>query len=118
KFPLFFRENNLARERWKALFSTPEKYQASVKGYYQLIKGLDRVVGEIRNELRRLNLDKNTVIVFSSDNGFFLGELGMAHKWYGQDPSVRVPLVVYDPRNLVGQRSEERRVGKGCGCGE
>jgi arylsulfatase A-like enzyme len=103
KFPAFFRVNNLARERWKALFSTPEKYQASVKGYYQLIKGLDRVVGEIRNELRRLNLDKNTVIVFSSDNGFFLGELGMAHKWYGQEPSVRVPLVVYDPRNLTGQ---------------
>lgn len=103
KFPAFFRENNLARVRWKALFSTPEKYQASVKGYYQLIKGLDRVVGEIRNELRRLNLDKNTVIVFSSDNGFFLGELGMAHKWYGQEPSVRVPLVVYDPRNLTGQ---------------
>jgi len=103
KFPAFFRENNLARERWKALFSTPEKYQSSVKGYYQLIKGLDRVVGEIRAELRRLNLDKNTVIVFSSDNGFFLGELGMAHKWYGQEPSVRVPLVVYDPRNLAGQ---------------
>jgi arylsulfatase A-like enzyme len=103
KFPAFFRENNLARERWKALFSTPDKFQASVKGYYQLVTGLDRVVGEIRSELRRLNLDKNTVIVFSSDNGFFLGELGMAHKWYGQEPSVRVPLVVYDPRNLTGQ---------------
>ena len=81
----------------------PEKYQASVKGYYQLVSGLDRVVGEIRTELRRLGLEKNTVIIFSSDNGFFLGELGMAHKWYGQDPSVRVPLVVYDPRNLTGQ---------------
>ena len=102
-FPAFFRANNLARVRWQALFSTPEKYQASVKGYYQLVSGLDRVVGEIRAELRKLNLDKNTVIIFSSDNGFFLGELGMAHKWYGQEPSVRVPLVVYDPRNLTGQ---------------
>ena len=109
KFPLFFRQNNLARERWKALFSTPERFQASVKGYYQLVTGLDRVVGEIRNELRRLNLDKNTVIVFSSDNGFFLGELGMAHKWYGQEPSVRVPLVVYDPRNLTGQGGRVER---------
>jgi len=102
-FPAFFRANNLARMRWQALFSTPEKYQASVKGYYQLVSGLDRVVGEIRAELRRLNLEKNTVIIFSSDNGFFLGELGMAHKWYGQEPSVHVPLVVYDPRNLSGQ---------------
>jgi arylsulfatase A-like enzyme len=103
-FPAFFKSNNLARERWQALFSTPERYQASVKGYYRLVTGLDRVVGEIRAELRKLNLDKNTVIIFSSDNGFFLGELGMAHKWYGQDPSVRVPLVVFDPRNLTGQR--------------
>ena len=103
-FPAFFKVNNLARERWQALFSTPERYQASVKGYYRLVTGLDRVVGEIRAELKRLNLDKNTVIIFSSDNGFFLGELGMAHKWYGQDPSVRVPLVVLDPRNLAGQR--------------
>jgi arylsulfatase A-like enzyme len=103
-FPAFFKVNNLARERWQALFSTPEKFQASVKGYYRLVTGLDRVVGEIRAELKRLNLDQNTVIIFSSDNGFFLGELGMAHKWYGQEPSVRVPLVVFDPRNLTGQR--------------
>jgi len=102
-FPAFFRENNRARVRWEALFSTPEMYQSNVKGYYQLVTGLDRVVGEIRAELKRLDLDKNTVIIFSSDNGFFLGELGMAHKWYGQEPSVRVPLVVYDPRNLTGQ---------------
>ena len=102
-FPEFFKVNNRARERWTALFSTPERYQASVKGYYQLVTGLDRDVGEIRAELRRLNLEKNTVIIFSSDNGFFLGELGMAHKWYGQEPSVRVPLVVYDPRNLTGE---------------
>ncbi|HUQ19862.1 MAG TPA: sulfatase/phosphatase domain-containing protein, partial [Gemmatimonadaceae bacterium] len=81
----------------------PELYQHSVKGYYRLVSGLDRVVGEIRNELVRLGLDKNTVIIFSSDNGFFLGELGMAHKWYGMDPSVRVPLIVYDPRNPTGQ---------------
>jgi arylsulfatase A-like enzyme len=89
--------------RWQALFSTPDLYQHSVKGYYRLVSGLDRVVGEIRNELVKLGIDKNTVIIFSSDNGFFLGELGMAHKWYGMEPSVRVPLIVYDPRNLSGQ---------------
>src|SRR6185295_6751602 len=89
--------------RWQALFSTPDLYQHSVKGYYRLVSGLDRVVGEIRNELVKLGIEKNTVIIFSSDNGFFLGELGMAHKWYGFEPSVRVPLIVYDPRNLSGQ---------------
>lgn len=102
-FPAFFKQNNLARYRWQQLFSTPEKFQSSVRGYYQLVTGLDRVVGEIRAELKKLDLDRNTIIIFSSDNGFFLGELGMAHKWYGMEPSVRVPLIVFDPRNPSGQ---------------
>src|SRR5213076_1621328 len=67
------------------------------------ITGMDRAIGEIEAELRHRNMDRNTVIVFTSDNGFFLGELGMAHKWYGQEPSVRVPLIIYDPRDLTGQ---------------
>jgi arylsulfatase A-like enzyme len=103
-FPAFFRTNNLGRERWELLFSTPDRYQASVKGYYRLISGMDRSIGVIRAALRRLNLDSNTVIIFSSDNGFFLGELGLSHKWYGMEPSVRVPLIMYDPRDLTGQR--------------
>ena len=96
--PEFFRVNNEGRERWKNLFGNPQMFQASAKGYYRLVTGLDRAVGEIRATLRRLKLDQNTVIVFTSDNGFYMGELGLAHKWYGHDPSVRVPLIVYDPR--------------------
>ena len=102
-FPEFFKKNNLARDRWGVLFSTPAKYQKSVKGYYQLITGMDRAIGEIEATLENLKLADNTVIIFSSDNGFFLGELGMAHKWYGQEPSVRVPLIMYDPRDPTGQ---------------
>jgi arylsulfatase A-like enzyme len=102
-FPDFFRTDNLARDRWQELFSTPDRYQASVKGYYRLISGFDRSVGVIRNTLRQLGLADNTVIVFTSDNGFFLGELGMSHKWYGQEPSVRVPMIIYDPRDPTGQ---------------
>ena len=106
-FPQFFREHNLARERWQMLFSTPDKYQASVKGYYRLVSGLDRSVGALRAALRRLNLEDNTIIIFTSDNGFFLGELGMAHKWYGHDPSIRVPLIFFDPRGLADQDGRE-----------
>ena len=102
-FPDFFRNNNLARDRWQELFSTPDRYQASVKGYYRLISGFDRSVGLIRTALTQLGLADNTVIVFTSDNGFFLGELGMSHKWYGQEPSVRVPMIIYDPRDPTGQ---------------
>ena len=98
RFPEFFRNNNEARNRWEIRFSTPEQYQEMVKSYYRLITGVDRVVGAIREKLAALNLAKDTIIVFTSDNGFFLGDHGLAGKWYGYEPSIRVPLVIYDPR--------------------
>jgi arylsulfatase A-like enzyme len=91
-------ENSIARERWQIRFSTPEKYQEMVKGYYGLITGVDVVVGRIRETLANLGFADNTVIIFSGDNGFYLGEHGFAGKWYGHEESIRVPLLFYDPR--------------------
>ncbi len=109
-FPEFFTENNEARRRWQIRFSTPEKYQESVKGYYRLIYGVDVVIGEIREELEWLGLADNTIIFLMGDNGFYLGEHGLAGKWYGHEESIRVPLVIYDPRlpaKLKGQKRTE-----------
>ena len=69
-----------------------------VKGYYRLVHGVDIVLGRVLDELNRLKLDDNTVIIYSSDNGFFLGERGMAGKWLLHEESIRVPLMIYDPR--------------------
>ena len=93
-----FLKNSEARRRWELRFATPEMYQLSVKNYYRLITGVDVVVGDIMNELERLGMEDNTVIVFSGDNGFYLGEHGLAGKWFGHEESMRVPLFVYDPR--------------------
>ncbi len=49
-------------------------------------------------KLKALGKDENTVIVFTSDNGFYFGEYGFAGKWYGSDPSIRVPMIIFDPR--------------------
>jgi arylsulfatase A-like enzyme len=98
-FPDFFRTNeNVARERWIPLFSTPELYQSTVKNYYRLITGVDEVVGKMVAQLKKLGLDKNTIIIFMGDNGFYLGEHGLEGKWYGHEESIRVPLIIYDPR--------------------
>ena len=109
--PAFLRnDETTARVRWKVRFDTPEKYQESVKGYYRLITGVDVVLGKIRLELQRLGQADNTIIVLTGDNGFFLGEHGFAGKWYGYNESLRVPLLIYDPRlsqNLRGQEREE-----------
>ncbi len=73
-------------------------FQRTVKDYYRLITGLDREVGRVLAALDEKELTGNTIVVFSSDNGFFLGERGMADKWLMYEPSIRVPLVIVDPR--------------------
>jgi arylsulfatase A-like enzyme len=99
-FPDFFRtEKNIARVRWNMRFKTPEAYQESVKNYYRLINGVDDVVGNLMTKLKDKQLDKNTIIIFMGDNGMFLGEHGLAGKWYGYEESIRVPLIIYDPRD-------------------
>ncbi|MCF7975865.1 MAG: family 78 glycoside hydrolase catalytic domain, partial [Phycisphaerae bacterium] len=86
------------RTRWLWRYDTPEKYQDSVKGYYRMIGGIDLEIGKIRNQLKKQGLDRNTVIILMGDNGYFLGERQLAGKWLMYDNSVRVPLIVYDPR--------------------
>ena len=95
--PKFVRDG-FNRLRWTWRFDTPEKYQHSVKGYYRMISGIDREITKIRAELKKKGLDKNTVIIFMGDNGYFLGERQLAGKWLLYDNSVRVPLMIYDPR--------------------
>jgi len=96
------------RVRWEIRFATPEMYQESVKAYYRLISGVDRVVGRIVEKLKQTGLADNTIILYTGDNGFYLGERGFAGKWYPHEVSIRVPLVVYDPR-LPEQRRGTRR---------
>jgi arylsulfatase len=111
RLPAFFREQpNESRKRWEWRFDTPEKYQTYTKNYFRLISGLDRSVGTILEELRAQGRDGDTVIVFVGDNGYFLGEHGLADKWYAYEESLRVPLVVRDPRLPAasrGRRNDE-----------
>lgn len=95
--PEFLRTSE-ARRRWEIRFPTPEKFQESVKSYYRLIYGVDVVIGRIREQLKQLGFDDNTVLMLIGDNGFYLGEYGLAGKWFPHEESIRVPLVVYDPR--------------------
>jgi arylsulfatase A-like enzyme len=101
-------DENIARQRWKQRFSNPEQYQEMVKNYYRLISGVDLVVGNLMKKLKEENLDKNTVIIFMGDNGMYLGEHGLAGKWFGHEESIRVPLIIYDPREN-GSRDVEKR---------
>ena len=104
-----FLKNTMSRTRWAWRFDTPEKYQSMVKGYYRMISGVDLVLGRVLAELGRLGLAENTVVVMSSDNGYFLGERGYADKWLMYDLSINVPLIVFDPRAPREDRGLVRR---------
>jgi arylsulfatase A-like enzyme len=95
--PPFLRDSE-GRTRWKLQFDTPEKYQRMTKGYYRLLTGVDRMIGNVVESLRKSGQLDNTVIVFTGDNGYFLGEHGLSHKWYLYEESVRTPLIVWDGR--------------------
>ena len=101
--PAFLKETE-SRVRFKWRFDEPKKYQEMVAGYYRMISGVDLVVGRIRAALKAKALDENTVIVFTADNGYFLGERGFADKWYIYEHSIRVPLLVFDPRAAKADR--------------
>ncbi|WP_034042172.1 sulfatase-like hydrolase/transferase [Wocania ichthyoenteri] len=93
-----FVRNGFNRLRWEWRYQTEEKYQHSIKGYYRMISGIDREIFKIREELKKKGIDKNTVIILMGDNGYFMGERQLAGKWLLYDNSIRVPLIVFDPR--------------------
>ena len=105
-----FLKSSLNRERWYWRWDTPEKYQKNMKGYYRMISGVDHVMGRVLDEVERLGLAENTVVVFSSDNGYYLGSRGFAGKWSHYEESLRIPLVIYDPRSEKRGRTEEPMV--------
>ncbi len=101
-----FLQDSESRVRFHWRFDEPQKYQAMVRGYYRMITDIDRVVGRLREALQQRGLDQKTVIAFTADNGYFLGERGFADKWYLYEHSVRVPLIIYDPRASSEQRGK------------
>lgn len=77
---------------------------------YQTITGMDRMLGELRQQLEHQGLADNTIIVFSTDHGIHHGEHGLGGKCFLYEEDIRIPLIVFDPRlnkRLRGQRRGE-----------
>ena len=92
------------RRRWEWRFDTPEKAQGILRDYYRLITGVDREVGRIMSTLEERGLAANTVIIVTADNGYALGDRGLADKWFMYEEDIRVMGLIYDPRQPVGRR--------------
>ena len=103
--PNFLKES-MGRHRWAWRFDERQKQIRRTKDYWRMITGVDQALARIILSLRENGFEDNTVIVFTSDNGYFLGERGLAGKWLIYEESIRVPLIIVDPN----QPSERRGV--------
>lgn len=75
-----------------------DKYDDVMATYHQQIYAIDVAVGMIREALEEHGVAGNTVIIYTSDNGFFCGSHGYGSKVLPYEESSRVPLIIYDPR--------------------
>lgn len=76
-----------------------KNYDKVMATYHQQIYAIDVAVGMIRKALKEHGVSDNTVIIYTSDNGFFCGSHGYGSKVLPYEESARVPLIIYDPRH-------------------
>jgi arylsulfatase A-like enzyme len=87
-----FHEANLSGKelvRWK--------YQRYAKNYLRSVKGVDESVETIQDTLAELDLDDNTIVIYSSDQGFYIGDHGWYDKRWMYEESLKMPFIVKWP---------------------
>ena len=96
-----FKEANLSGEeldRWK--------YQQYMRDYLRVITSIDRNVGRVLDYLEEEGLLKNTLVVYTSDQGFYMGEHGWFDKRWMYEESFRTPLLIRYPGGVKGEINE------------
>ncbi len=84
------------------------KYQTYIKDYLRCIAGVDRAVGRLLDYLDENGLSDNTLIVYTSDQGFYLGEHGWFDKRWMYEESFKMPFLIKYPKHIeAGTVSKE-----------
>jgi arylsulfatase A-like enzyme len=78
------------------------KYQRYMRDYLACVQGVDDSVGEVLDYLDRTGLAQNTIVIYSSDNGWYLGDLGMYDKRFMYEPGFHIPLIARGPGIKAG----------------
>jgi arylsulfatase A-like enzyme len=76
------------------------RYQNYIKDYLACVKSVDDNVGRVLNYLKENNLEENTIIVLTSDQGFYLGDHGFFDKRFIYEESLRMPFMVKYPKKI------------------
>ncbi|MEQ6121223.1 sulfatase-like hydrolase/transferase [Reichenbachiella sp. MALMAid0571] len=85
---------------------TPEGVRERYIRQLQAMTGIDRMVGNLRKQLKKLHLEENTVLIFTSDHGLFMGQFGLGGKALCYEITTHVPLIVYDPKNHLNNEGK------------
>jgi arylsulfatase A-like enzyme len=84
---------------------TKWKFQRYLQDYTAVIKSVDRNVGRVLDYLQEAGLAENTIVVYTSDQGFYLGEFGWFDKRFMYEPSFRTPLLMRWPAKIASPRT-------------
>jgi len=76
------------------------KYQRYIKDYLRCVASIDNNVGRLLDYLDESGLEENTIVIYTSDQGFFLGEHGWFDKRFMYEESLRMPLLVRYPQEV------------------
>jgi arylsulfatase A-like enzyme len=76
------------------------KFQRYIRDYLKCIQSVDDGVGEVLNYLDKNGLSENTIVVYTSDQGFYLGEHGWFDKRFMYEESFRTPLLIRYPKEI------------------
>ena len=99
-----FMKKSMNRNRFFWRWDTPKKYQTNIRAYFRMISGIDNTIGRVLAELDKQGLADNTIVIYTGDNGYYMGQRGFAGKWSHYEESLRVPLIVFDPRKGATRR--------------
>lgn len=86
------------------------KYSRYLNDYLNCIKAVDESVGQINTWLKENGLEENTVVIYTSDQGFFLGEHGFFDKRIMYEEAFRTPLLIKYPRKIKNLSTSEHLV--------
>ncbi|GAA4934114.1 sulfatase [Algibacter agarivorans] len=73
----------------------------------QAMTGIDRLVGNLTEKLKALKLDKNTIIIFTSDHGLFGGQQGLGGKALCYEQTTHVPIIIFNPNTPKKNRGKK-----------
>jgi arylsulfatase A-like enzyme len=83
-------------------------FQRFVKDHYRTMVGVDENIGRVLDYLDRRKLAEDTLVIYTTDNGFFLGDHGWYDKRFMYEPALRLPLLIRYPRAVPAGRVEPR----------